>query len=426
MGIFLRQLNESTIKYLRRCKLLVIGAGTGGCSTVSRFARKLKDNEIIILEPSPVHYYQPMFSLIAAGLKKQSDSCRPLENILPANVDWIKDYADDFDPCNKIVYTKCGHKILYDFMVIAVGLKNDYDKILGLFEALENKTRNVSTIYASKYCTKTWDNIVNFRGGHAIFTYPSNGGKCGGAAQKIMYLADDYWKKHKIRDNINITYNTGGDVLFGVSKYATALQKIVADRNISVNYCSELVEINEREAVFKDSDGGKIILPYNFLHVTPPMSPPKCLTRCKELVTESGYLDVNKYTLQHRSFPDIYGIGDCISTPNSKSAAAVAAQSSIVERNLTNTMTDKPPVAKYNGYGACSILTSYKTGILAEFLYDKRVWETFPFDQSKERRLFFSLQKEYFPYLYWNKVITGKWDGPSRLRNIINPLRRQY
>ncbi|CAG9785930.1 unnamed protein product [Diatraea saccharalis] len=127
----------------------------------------------------------------------------------------------------------------------------------------------------------------------------------------------------------------------------------------------------------------EVVLPFNLLHVTPPMSPPPCLRRCSELVNEEGYLDVDHQTLRSRQYCNVFGIGDCLATPNSKTAAAVAHQSSIVEQNLYSVMVGEEPTAKYNGYGACPILTSYKTGILAEFLYNKCPHETFPFDQVR-------------------------------------------
>jgi hypothetical protein len=58
-----------------------------------------------------------------------------------------------------------------------------------------------------------------------------------------------------------------------------------------------------------------------------------------------------------------------------------ARQSHVVEQNLWATMQGRTPSAKYDGYGACPMMTSYRTGILAEFLYDKKPCETFPFDQ---------------------------------------------
>ncbi|CAH0723150.1 unnamed protein product, partial [Brenthis ino] len=407
-----------------RCKLLVVGGGTGGCSVAWRFSRKLNDKDIIVLEPNTEHYYQPLFSLVAAGIKQFPQSHKPIKSVLPRNVLWLKDQVDDFDPCNNVVHTGCGFKVRYEYIVVAVGLKNDYEQILGLKEALNDPISRVSTIYSPEYCQKCWCCIQNFKGGHAIFTFPKQAGKCSGAAQKIMYLAHDYWRQKNVITSTNITYNTAGDAIFGVPKYAAALTKIAFNKNIVVNFTQELIEVTKRSAIFLDSKGQTIALPYNFLHITPPMSPPVCLMRCEELTNEAGYLDVDRHTLQHRRYNNVYGIGDCISSPNSKTAAAVANQSRIVELNLWNTMYGKEPTAKYYGYAACPMLTSFKTGILAEFLYDKKICETFPFDQSKERRLIYLINKDILPYIYWNKLIKGRWNGPSVIRKIINPLGR--
>ncbi|XP_046959305.1 sulfide:quinone oxidoreductase, mitochondrial [Vanessa cardui] len=407
-----------------RCKLLVVGGGTGGCSVAWRFSKKLNDKDIIILEPNKDHYYQPLFSLVGAGIKNFPECHKPLRSVLPHNVLWLRDHASSFDPCNNVVQTGCGFKVRYDHMVLAVGLVNDYDQILGLRYALSNPLAPASTIYSPEYCQKCWCCIQGFKGGHAIFTFPKRAGKCSGAAQKIMYLAHDFWKKNNINSVTNITYNTAGNSLFGVPKYAAALVKITNDRNIIVNYNLDLIEVTQHRAVFLDVNGQTIILPYKFLHVTPAMSPPRCLSECSQLVDDSGYLDLDHHTLQHRRYANIYGLGDCTNTPNSKTAAAVAKQSRVLELNLWDTMYGKEPSAKYDGYGACPMITSYKTGILAEFTYDKKPCETFPFDQSKERRSIYFLNKEVLPYIYWNKLIKGKWNGPTTLRKFINPLGR--
>lgn len=58
------------------------------------------------------------------------------------------------------------------------------------------------------------------------------------------------------------------------------------------------------------------------LHVTPPMSTTKAIRSNKDLTNETGFVDVDKTTLQHVRFPNVFAIGDCSSTPNSKTAAA--------------------------------------------------------------------------------------------------------
>ncbi|RVE40778.1 hypothetical protein evm_014572 [Chilo suppressalis] len=111
--------------------------------------------------------------------------------VLPA----VQDEVAGFDPTNNTVYTGQGHVIHYDYMVVAMGMENNYDKIRGLQEALKHPSSGVTTIYGAEFCRKTRDCLRQFRGGHALFTFPSSGSKCSGAAQKIMYLADDHWRQ---------------------------------------------------------------------------------------------------------------------------------------------------------------------------------------------------------------------------------------
>ncbi len=41
---------------------------------------------------------------------------------------------------------------------------------------------------------------------------------------------------------------------------------------------------------------------------------------------EAGYLSVDKETLQHTKYNNIFGIGDCTNVPTAKTAAAVGKQ----------------------------------------------------------------------------------------------------
>lgn len=76
-----------------------------------------------------VHYYQPGFTLVGAGIKNLQAMYKPLPSILPHNITWIHDRAEGFCPSENLVVTWKGDKIYYEFMVIAVGIRNDYDKV---------------------------------------------------------------------------------------------------------------------------------------------------------------------------------------------------------------------------------------------------------------------------------------------------------
>ena len=62
------------------CKVLVVGGGTGGCSMAAKFANTFKDpKKVIIVEPSPIHFYQPMFTLIGGGLRSYEASKKTMK-----------------------------------------------------------------------------------------------------------------------------------------------------------------------------------------------------------------------------------------------------------------------------------------------------------------------------------------------------------
>ncbi|KAL4702568.1 hypothetical protein ACJJTC_003067 [Scirpophaga incertulas] len=423
----IRSFSVSTINAAKHsCKLLVIGGGSGGCTITAKFSRHLKKDEVIILEPSLHHYYQPLWTLVGAGVKTVADTRRPEKSVLPSTAKWIKDYALSIDPSQNIVKTTEGDEIQYEYLVIGVGLQNNYDKVPGLLEALNDPKSGVSTIFSADYCEKTWNDLKNFRGGEAVFTYPDTPIKCPGAPQKIVYLADAYMNKTSVRSKTNVTYNTCLPVIFGVKKYADALLKVVERKSINVNYKTVLKEVraDKREAVFFNADdkNKETVLPYDMLHVTPPMHTPEFLRNNKNITDAASFLDVDKYTLQHKKYPNIYGIGDCTNTPNSKTAAAIAKQCYVLEANLLNTMKKNEPKSRYNGYGACPLLTEYGKCILAEFIYDGVPHETLPIDQSRETTIAYYMKKDLFPFIYWNLMLRGYYHGPELVRNIINPL----
>ena len=94
-----------------------------------------------------------------------------------------------------------------------------------------------------------------------------------------MYLAEENWRKRGIKANIQ--YRSSLPVIFGVKKYADALWKVVEERGIEVNNRSHLVEVrpDSREAVFENLDdpSKRETVPYEMLHVSPPMGSPDVL-----------------------------------------------------------------------------------------------------------------------------------------------------
>ncbi|CAO1317409.1 unnamed protein product [Diamesa hyperborea] len=426
-GFFLRSISSSQGCYANyKCDVLIVGGGSAGCSIGAKLSSKLGEGKVIILEPADKHYYQPLFTLIGGGMKQLKDSHKPMKEVLPVLAKWIKDKADVFNPYLNTVTTKCGDNIEYDFMIVATGLQLDYHKIPGLVNALEIDKGPVCSIYSPKYVNRTYEALNKFKGGNAIFTFPNSPVKCPGAPQKICYIAEEFFRKKNVRKNAKIIYNTSLPVLFGAKHYADALWKVVEERKIDVNLRTNLVAItdNGKQAIFENLDTNvQTKVDFNLLHVTPPMSTPDELKQCTDLVNDAGFVNVNKFTLRHLKHQNIFALGDCASTPNPKTAAAISVQTKVVYSNLMSIMEGGNPVANYDGYASCPLVTGNKSCILAEFDYDFQPMESFPIDQAKERRTMFYLKKDLMPALYWHVMLNGLWNGPGLLRNITNLIK---
>ncbi|KAH3853129.1 hypothetical protein DPMN_095651, partial [Dreissena polymorpha] len=371
------------------------------------------------------HYYQPMWTLVGAGIKKIDNSQRLMKEVLPQGCDHYVQRLQEIDPEKNTVILDNGEKLTYDYLVIGLGIQINLNKVEGLIEALKVDP-NVCTNYVSDYVVKTYPAIQNFKGGNAIFTFPNTPIKCAGAPQKIMYLAEEYWAKHGVRDKTKVMYNSALGVIFGVKKYAERLLTVVERKNINLNLRESLTSVDplKKTATFDlldNKNGEKKTYTYDFLHVSPPMSAPDVLKNSTvPIVDASGFLDVNKYTCQHVKFPNIFGIGDCTNIPTSKTAAAVATQNKIVHRSMTEVMAGKAPTGGYEGYTSCPLITGYHSCILAEFGFDGVVLETFPIDQGKERRTMFHMKKDVMPQIYWQMLLKGYWGGPQPYRKIMH------
>ncbi|ALC44017.1 CG14997 [Drosophila busckii] len=390
----------------------------------AKLSSKLGSNKVIVLEPADKHYYQPMFTLIGGGMKRLEQSYKLMADVLPKKAKWLREKAVEFDPDSNTVKTSGGNTIKYDMLLIATGLQLNYNKIPGLVDALSVPNGKVGSIYSPLYVDRVYDCLRNINDGNAIFTFPSSPVKCPGAPQKIVYISEHYFRKMGKRNNINVTYNTALPVLFGVKHYADALWPIVKQRNITVNTRRNLIEVKAAQdiAIFENLDkpGERFEEKYSMLHVCPPMSAPDELAKCTKLVNEAGFVDVDKSTMQHLKYKNVFAIGDCSASPNSKTAASAAAQSPVVYRNMIAALKGKSLKSSYDGYASCPLVTGYNTCILAEFDYSLTPLETFPVAQNKERYSMFFMKKDLMPILYWKMMLPGYWNGPALMRNMLS------
>jgi sulfide:quinone oxidoreductase len=393
-------------------RFVIIGGGSAGVSVAARLVRG-GDDDVAIVEPSATHYYQPLWTLVGAGLVRAASTTRPEGRVLPRGVRWLQDHAAAVDPDSRVVTTRTGARLSYDFLVVAAGLQLDWSATPGLAEAVA--AGHVTSNYAYDLAPRTYRMLQEFRGGTALFTGATGPIKCGGAAQKAAYLSADILRERGVLSSSSVVLAVPPPSIFGIERFAAPLEGAIARYGIATRFRHELVEVrpSAREAVFVVHDDGgarRETIGYDFMHVVPRQSAPDFLKGGPLAAPHQpdGLVAVDAATLQHVRFPNVFALGDCSGAPNAKTGAAVRKQSPVVVTNLHDVAAGREPSARYDGYSSCPIVTSRNTVVLAEFDYSGEPHPTIPFiDTARERHDMWLLKRYGLPFLYWNFMLRG-------------------
>ncbi|MGW7586099.1 FAD-dependent oxidoreductase [Kitasatospora sp. NPDC054768] len=394
----------------RHHRIVIIGGGTAGISVAARL-RRAGQRDVAVLDPSGHHYYQPLWTLVGGGRAPLAESIRPQASVMPKGVQWIRRAAVAVDPEAREVALDDGGTVSYDHLVVCPGIQLDWDRIPGLEAGLGQD--GLSSNYLPQHAPATWRFIRGTRSGSAVFSMPAGAIKCGGAPQKIAYLAADHWRREGVLGRIDVHLVIPGTAIFGVPEFARVLEGVVRRYGIKVHYGSEVTEVRPeaREVVVTDlGTGGRTTLPYDVAHLVPPQSAPDWIKRGPLAGADDpgGYVEIDKYTMRHVRYPDVWALGDAGSSPNSKTGAAVRKQAPVLVENLLATLDGREPEAAYDGYASCPLTTARNKMLLAEFDYSGRPAPSIPvINTVRERTDMWYLKRRGLPFLYWNLMLRG-------------------
>lgn len=416
-------------------QIVIIGGGTAGITVAAQLLRADKKLDVAIIDPARKHYYQAAWTLVGAGDFEFADTERNEADLIPGGVTWIQEAAAAILPDDNKVTLAGGDELSYDFLVVCPGIQIDLDGIEGLRDTL-GKNGVCSNYTDPNY---TWEVLQNFKGGTAIFTQPATPIKCGGAPQKIMYMAEEYFQKAGVKDKTHISFITPGTVIFGMPDFARTLMQVVDRKGIELRFFHKLTKIDGPNKIAyytimaNEDDPSKlyhnkmehgerflspteVAIPFDMLHLAPPQSAPDFIKRSPLVHADGpnkGWVNVDINTLQHKVYPNVFSLGDVAALPTAKTGAAVRKQAPVVVANLLHVLHNKTGSLDpgYEGYSSCPIVTGYGKMVLAEFKYDnvrdsdKLI--SFFVDTTKEQYSMYLLKKYGLPFMYWNLMLKG-------------------
>lgn len=390
--------------------ILIVGGGSGGIGLAASLKKRQPNLQIAIIEPNDKHYYQPAWTLVGAGEFNPQNSVRDMASVIPPGVTWIRATVTGFDPEHKKVTIDQGNPISYQNLVVAPGLKLNWQAIPGLEDTLGKN--GVTSNYRFDLAPYTWALVSQMKSGTALFTQPPMPIKCAGAPQKAMYLSCSEWEQQGVLKNISVNFHNAGAVLFGVADFVPPLMRYVKRYNAHLHFSSTLVAVDgpAKKAWFDEKDASGTVTrtekTFDLLHVVPPQTAPD-VVRESRLANAEGWVDVNQVTLQHVRYPDIFSLGDACSSPNAKTAAAARKQIVVVAENLLAARSGRVLPTQYDGYGSCPLTVEKGRIVLAEFGFGGKLLPTFPLDPTVPRLSSWILKKYILPWVYWNLMLKG-------------------
>ncbi len=392
-------------------EVVIIGGGNAGVSLAARLERYgVKD--VAVIEPRDHHFFQPLFSHIAGGRAQAKEAVRSQESVMPNGVTWIREAAADVDTDANTVTLASGSTVSYGQLVVCPGLQYDWDAVPGLADAVHSQ--HGASHYEFDLAPKAWALLSGLTSGTAVFTMPAGPIKCGGASQKPMYLACDYWREKGVLDNIRVVMVQPYPTVFGVPEIDRELDRKIAEYGIELRTNSELVAVDSpsQKATIRDiTTGTEENLHYDVLNAVPPQSAPDWLkaTDLPASGDKGGFVEVDRQTLRHIRFQNVWSLGDAAGTTNSKSGGALRKQTMVLAKNLVAARKGKPLPAKYNGYSVCPFTVSRDTVVFAEFDDRYRPMPTIPRVPTwNESKLSWVVDRDIFPQIYWNLILKGR------------------
>ncbi len=397
-----------------RFDVVIVGGGAAGISVASSLLSRKSDLEIAIIDPADVHYYQPGWTMVGGGIFEASDTAKTMGSLIPKGVHWIKSAVAAFEPKDNAVVLDGCRVVKYGRLVVCPGLKLDWHKVEGLVDTLGKN--GVTSNYRYDMAPYTWHLVQTMKAGRALFTQPPMPIKCAGAPQKAMYLSADHWLKSGTLDKIDIQFMNAGGVLFGVKDYVPALMDYVKRYDAGLNFFHNLVAVDGpgKKAVFEvkepEKDPRQVEVEFDMMHVTPPQTAPDFI-RVSPLADAAGWVDVDQSTLRHKTFDNIWSLGDVMNAPNAKTAAAARKQAPVVAENIVSDIAGHSATAQYDGYGSCPLTVERGKIVLAEFGYGGTLLPSFPrwlVDGTKPTRTAWLLKERILPPIYWRAMLRGK------------------
>lgn len=391
--------------------LVILGAGTAGTMMANKLLHKLNGEEwtIKLIDQDNVHIYQPGLLFLPFGYYDEADLIRSRKRYIPQGIEYIQSKILELKPDKNKVVLKKQCEIDYDLLIVATGTVIDPSKTEGLNG--EGWNQNIFDFYTLEGAKGLAKKLANFNKGRLILNIVDMPIKCPVAPLEFLFLADEYFTKKGIRDDIELVFATPLDGAFTKPKSAAMLGGLLEQKKIIIESNYNIEKVNPQNNQIHSYDDR--ILDYDLLVSIPLHFGVEAIAQ-SSISDDMGFVKTDQYTLQSDDYDNIFALGDATNLPTSKAGSVAHFQAEVLVQNISDYLQGRSLSEKFDGHSNCFIETGHGKAMLIDFNYKTEplpgkfpLPAIGPFSLLAESELN-HWGKLAFKWIYWNMLITGK------------------
>ena len=382
-------------------RILILGGGVGGTLTANLLVRKLRrqvdsgDVEVMVVDATGEHIYQPGFMYIAMGGERAAGLQRPERSLLDKRVILVIGEVAHVDEANQIVTLADGLPLGYDQLVLATG-----SRIVP--EAIDHFETEAHHFYTADAAARLRVALDAFGGGRIVIGIAGMPYKCPPAPLEVAFLIESELRDRGLREKATIDFCSPIGRAFSIESVSDMATPILAEKGIALHTFFNVEAIHPDRKTVESLEGEE--LGYDLLILVPPHKGQQFLIDSGLAPAPGGWLPTDRHTLRVGGRPNVYALGDATDLPLSKAGSTAHFEAPVVAERIAATVERRAPAGKhadYEGRVMCFFEIGDGKGTLLQFDYDH------PPRPPKPNHLW-HLGKIVFNKTYWHTVPRGR------------------
>jgi sulfide:quinone oxidoreductase len=301
-----------------------------------------------------------------------------------------------------------GRTLAYDYLVIASGTTPRPDQTPGMMEGEWRKS--IFDFYTLDGAQALAQALSTFDHGRLVVHITDMPIKCPVAPLEFTFLAEAWLREHELRDRVELVYVTPLPDAFTKPIASEHLGSMLDERKIKLetDFLVEHIDVEQKLLVSYDERE----IPFDLL-VTVPLNMGADFVARSGLGDELQYVTVDKHTLLHTTYDNIFAVGDASNIPASKAGSVAHFAVDVFVRNFLEHIAGRPMSESFDGHANCFVEAGDDKALLIDFNYDTEplpgkypIPHLGPLSLLEETRAN-HLGKLAFRHIYWNILLPG-------------------